>query len=159
MADSKSVITKELSDAIGVESEPVTKEIEKGAIIKFAEAIGDANPIYNDEEAARKTKYGGIIAPPTFLRSIDGFLGPSKAKVTSPYSAVVDGGSEWEYFEPVRPGDLITVTEYLSDLQERNGKLGNMLIMNKVKKYVNQFNKIVALQTTTSISYEPQSDK
>ena len=45
MSDKKTVITKELKDAIGVESEPVTKEIEKGAIIKFAEAIGDTNPI------------------------------------------------------------------------------------------------------------------
>lgn len=159
MPDSKSVITKELKDAIGVESEPVTKEIEKGAIIKFAEAIGDSNPIYTDEESARKTKYGGIVAPPTFLRSIDGFLGPSRANVETPYSAVVDGGSEWEYFEEIRPGDLITVTKYLSDLQEKDGKLGNMLIMVNEKKYVNQFNKIVALQRTTSISYEPQSDR
>jgi len=159
VSSSKSIITKELKDAIGVESEPVTKEIEKGAIIKFAEAIGDTNSIYNDEKIARKTKYGGLIAPPTFLRSIDGFLGPSKANVKSPYSAVVDGGSEWEYFEPVRPGDLITVTDYLSDLQEKDGKLGNMLIMVKEKKYVNQFNEIVALQRTTSISYEPQSPK
>jgi hypothetical protein len=59
----------------------------------------------------------------------------------------------------VRPGDLITVTDYLSDLQEKDGKLGNMLIMVKEKKYVNQFNEIVALQRTTSISYEPQSPK
>ena len=158
MSDKKSVITKELRDAIGIESEPVTKEIEKGAIIKFAEAIGDTNPIYSDEEVARNTKFGGIIAPPTFLRSIDGFLGPStgKAKIESPYSAVVDGGSEWEYFEDVRPGDLITVTKYLSDLQERDGKLGSMLIMINEKKYVNQFNKIVAIQRTTSISYDPK---
>ena len=68
----------------------------------------------------------------------------------------MDGGSEWEYFEDVRPGDLITVTKYLSDVQEKDGKLGNMLIMVNEKKYVNQFNKIVAIQRTTSISYDPQ---
>ena len=68
----------------------------------------------------------------------------------------MDGGSEWEYFEDVRPGDLITVTKYLSDVQEKDGKLGNMLIMVNEKKYVNQFNNIVAIQRTTSISYDPQ---
>ena len=46
-----------MRDAIGVESDPVINEIEKGAIVKFAQAIGYTNPIYNDEEIARKTKY------------------------------------------------------------------------------------------------------
>ena len=67
---SESVITQDMRDAIGVESDPVVNEVEKGAIIKFAQAIGDHNPIYNDENAARSTKSGGLIAPPTFLRSI-----------------------------------------------------------------------------------------
>ena len=67
----ESAITPEMKAAIGVESEPRTSEVEKGAIIKFAEAIGDTNPIYNDEAAARESRYGGLIAPPTFLRSMN----------------------------------------------------------------------------------------
>ena len=55
-----------MKDAIGVESEPVVNDVEKGAIIKFAQAIGDESPVFNDEDAARQTKYGGLIAPPTF---------------------------------------------------------------------------------------------
>ena len=86
----ESVITKEMRDAIGVESEPVTHEVEKGAIRKFAEALGDANPLFNDEEAARKTRYGGMIASPTFLRSMSG--GRARATVQSPYPAALDGG-------------------------------------------------------------------
>ena len=39
-----SVITQEMRDAVGVESDPVSHEVEKGAIIKFAQAIGDDNP-------------------------------------------------------------------------------------------------------------------
>ena len=38
---------------IGRESETTVVEVEKGAIRRFAEAIGDANPIYADEAAAR----------------------------------------------------------------------------------------------------------
>ena len=45
MSETESVITQEMRDAIGVESDPVINEIEKGAIIKFAQAIGDTNPI------------------------------------------------------------------------------------------------------------------
>ncbi len=66
----RSVITQDMRDAIGVDSEPATHVVEIGAIKKFAEAIGDSNPIYSDERAALKTRYAGLIAPPTFLRSL-----------------------------------------------------------------------------------------
>ena len=100
------MITQEMLDAIGVESGPATHEVEKGAIKKFAEAIGDPNPLFTDEKAARQTRYGGLIAPPTFLRSME--PGPPKAPFAIPYDGLLDGGSEWEYFGPVRPGDRIT---------------------------------------------------
>ena len=45
----ESVITQEMRDVIGVESEAITYDVEKGAIRKFAEAIGDDNPLYVDE--------------------------------------------------------------------------------------------------------------
>ena len=149
----ESVITQEMRDAIGVESEPITHEIEKGAIIKFAEAIEDPNPLFNDEQPARTTCYGGLIPPPTFLRSIR--EGPAKAQVRSPYPAVLDGGSEWKHFEPVRPGDRITVTTKVADILERQGRLGNMLFITRETKYVNQFGQVVALQRDTLISYQP----
>ncbi len=153
--EQNSVITQEMRDAVGVESDPVSHEIEKGAIIKFAQAIGDTNPIFNDEQAARASRYGGIVAPPTFLRSTPS--GPMKVSIKSPFSANLDGGSEWEYFEPVRPGDTITVTQKFSDIYERSGRLGTMLFMIRETKYVNQFGQTVALQRSTGISYEPSS--
>ncbi|MFL2777318.1 MAG: MaoC family dehydratase N-terminal domain-containing protein [Dehalococcoidia bacterium] len=154
---SESVITQEMRDAIGVESDPVAYQIEEGAILRFAEAIGDTNPIFNNKEEASKTKYGGIVAPPTFLRSIAHVKSPEpKIKVTSPYPANVDGGSEWEYFEPIKVGDTITATTYLADLNERQGgKFGNMLIMVRETKYINQNGTVAALQRTTGISYQP----
>ena len=70
MPESESVITQEMRDAVGVESDPVTYDIEKGAIIRFAQAIGDDNVIFNRENDARKTRYKGLVAPPTFLLSL-----------------------------------------------------------------------------------------
>ena len=152
----ESAITPEMRAAIGVESEPRTSEVEKGAIIKFAEAIGDTNPIYNEEAAARQSRYGGMIAPPTFLRSMS--AGPLKVDVRSSYSANLDGGSEWEYFEPIRPGDRITVTTKVADIYERAGRLGNMLFMVRETNYVNQFGNTVATQRTTGINYQPSEE-
>jgi len=153
MENFESVITKQMRDAIGVESVPVINDVEKGAIVKFAQAIEDDNPIFNYENIARQTRFGGLIAPPTFLRSMN--VGKANPTVNSPYTANLDGGSEWEYFEPVRVGDQISVTQYLSDISERRGSLGNMLFMVRETKYTNQFGTIVALQRTIGISYDP----
>ena len=151
-----SVITQEMRDAVGVESDPVSHEVEKGAIIKFAQAIGDYNPLFNDEQAARASRYGGLIAPPTFLRSTPS--GPMKVSIKSPFSANLDGGSEWEYFVPVRPGDTITVTQKFADVYERNARaFGKMMFTIRETKYVNQFGQTVALQRSTGISYNPPS--
>lgn len=152
----ESVITQEMRDAIRVESDPVVNDIEKGAIIKFAQAIGDGNLIFNDEIKARDTNKGGIIAPPTFLRSMN--IGPPKVNIESPYSARVDGGSEWEYFEPVRLGDLITHFEKIIEVYKRNGRLGNMLFVIREGCYINQFKTLVVLERSTGIYYTPTED-
>ena len=98
-----SAITQQMRDAIGVESEAAVHDVEKGAIVKFARAIGDPNPAFNDDSTPR-----GMVAPPTFLRSM--LPGPLTVEADSPYKANLDGGSEWEYFGPVRSGDRISVT-------------------------------------------------
>ena len=152
MSTPTSFLTEEMrQQAIGLEGPPVTTEIEKGAIIKFAQAIEDDNPVFNDEEAARKSPYGGLIAPPTFLRSVRS----SRREVPFdiPFNNSLDGGSDWEYFEPVRPGDLITAVSRITDMQERSGRMGLMIITTTVTTYTNQFGQVVATQATTGIRY------
>ena len=126
-------------------------EVEKGAIVKFAEAIGDDNPLWTDEIIARKGKYGGLIAPPTFLRSIR--IDRPELPFDLPFTRLLDGGSDWEYFQPVRVGDQITAKSEITDLQERAGRMGLMIIMTNLITYINQFQEVVATQTNTSIRY------
>ncbi len=63
-------VTDEARKQIGKVSEPRTYEVERGAIRRFAEAIEDRNPLFNSERDARQTRYGSMIAPPTFCRSM-----------------------------------------------------------------------------------------
>ena len=152
MSTPTSFLTEEMrQQAIGCESPPFTTEIEKGAIVKFARAIGDENPLWNDDAAARKTPYGGLIAPPTFLR----LAGVSRPELPFdlPFNRLLDGGSAWEYFEPVRPGDRITSVAKVAGLTERTGRMGLMIIMTTVITYRNQLDEVVATQTSTSIRY------
>ena len=43
--------------------------VEEGAILLFARAVGDPNPIYSDAAHAATTEVGGLIGPPTFIQS------------------------------------------------------------------------------------------
>ena len=150
----ESVITDEMRAAIGVESEPGVWPIERGAIEKFANAIGDSSVLYTDEVAARQTAAGGVVAPPTFLRLLS--PGAQNATYKMPYREVLDGGSEYEYHAPIRVGDTITSTVTLVDLFEKPGRLGLMLFRVSEYRYVNQYGQLVATQRTTSINYPDQ---
>jgi acyl dehydratase len=149
MADK--AITDEARKMIGKESAPYTVEVERGAIRRFAEAIGDPNPVFNDEKAARHTRFGSMIAPPTFGRSLGGgfFNVPLEMKTFRG----LDGGSEWEYFEPIRPGDRITVVSKLADLRESAGRLGPMVFIVTETRYTNQFGQLCTIQRSTAIRY------
>lgn len=147
----QSVITDEMRATIGVKSEALICVVEKGAIIRFAEAIGDPNPLYYDQQASLQTRCGDIIAPPTFLRSTR--PSPAEPVFPIPYSGVLDGGSDWEYFEPVCPGDILAVTIRILDIFERQGSLGNMLFIVRENRYVNQLNAMVAIEKDTEIYY------
>ncbi len=143
------IVTDEVKKLIGAESQPLTFEIERGAIRRFAEAIDDPNPLFNDEQAARRTRFGGMIAPPTFMRS----LGIEFLEVKVPANRALDGGSEWEYFVPVRPGDRITVVSKVADIRETEGRLGPMVFIVAETRYTNQSGELCVIQRTTTIRY------
>lgn len=145
------IVTDEVRAHIGTRGEPRVYEIERGAIRRFAEAIGDPNPLFNDEAAARDTRFGGMIAPPTFCRSLGS--GIPQIKLDLPGFRALDGGSEWEYFRPIRPGDRITVQSRIADIRETAGRLGPMVFIAVETSYTNQFDQLCVTQRSTVIRY------
>ena len=143
-----------MKSAVGVESEPREWDVERGAVAKFARAIGDDSVLYTDPEAASKTEAGGLLAPPTFLRLLA--PGLHKATYEMPYKNVLDGGSQYRYHTPIKVGDTITVTNTLVEMFEKPGRMGLMLFRVHELRYVNQNGELAATQRTTSISYPDQ---
>jgi acyl dehydratase len=144
-------VTEEARQQIGKVSETRTYEVERGAIRRIAEAIGHLNPLFNDEKAARHTRFGGMIAPPTFCRLLGAPI--VDVKLNMEQFRGLDGGSDWEYFEPIRPGDRITVQSKLADLRESEGRLGPMVFTTTETTYTNQFGQVCAIQRATGIRY------
>lgn len=144
-------VTDEVKKQIGMQSEARVVEVERGAIRRFAEAIGDRNPLFNDEAAARKTRFGAMIATPTFCRSLGAAI--PEIKIDMPQFRVLDGGSEWEYFEPIRPGDRISVVSKIANIRETSGRLGPMVFIVVETTYTNQFGELCVVQRSTGIRY------
>ncbi|MFQ5933521.1 MAG: MaoC family dehydratase N-terminal domain-containing protein [Dehalococcoidia bacterium] len=142
-----------LKKRVGVESEPAEYLVEKGHIKRFAEAIDDPNPLYTDEAEARKTPYGGIIAPPTFTRAFFARGEDDSLTAEGTDTRVLDAGSEWEYHHPIKTGDVIFATSKIADIYQKEGRLGTMTFLVSEATYKNQLGQVVLKRRDTSISY------
>jgi acyl dehydratase len=113
---------------IGRESEPVLQEVEKGAIRRFADALGDPNPLYQDEAAARASGFSNLLAPPTF---------PAVLAMNEKFRHSLDLGTRSilqseqviEYGRRVVAGDRVTVKSRVADVGERPGASGPMDVL------------------------------
>lgn len=131
--------------------ETVVLEVEAGHVRRFAEAIGDANPAFTDEGEARRSRYGGLIAPPTFLRAASSTI-PVVAALAA-FDHILDAGSEWEYEAPVRVGDVITSAMGVKSVATRNLSIGPSVFVVFEATYRNQLEEVVARQRSTLIRY------
>jgi acyl dehydratase len=151
MAES-SAITEELAGLLGVEQEPLSWEVEKGHIKRFAQAIGHFNKLWQDEEYARKEGYDGILAPPTLPMTWGAVEFVEKLKAARcALTRLVNAGVEFEYYRPVVVGDTITTVAKLIDLYEKKGKFGPLLFMVIEVTYKNQRGELVAKRRQTHI--------
>jgi acyl dehydratase len=110
---------------IGRESEPVLHEVEKGAIRRFAEALGDPNPLALDEAAARAAGYPGLVAPPTFAVTL-GWSERFRHSLDLGTRVLLQSEQVFEFARPIVAGDRIRVKSKVADVQERAGASGPM---------------------------------
>lgn len=99
---------------IGRWSEPQVLEVERGAIRRFAEAIGDPNPVHRR----------GDVAPPTFPTTF-GYQLPLPPLPFDP-ARILHGGEEYTYERPIRAGDRICCVRRITECYERPGSRGTM---------------------------------
>ena len=69
---SESSITDEMRSHIGTRLFPdfPSEEVTGWGIRRFLEATTDENPLWQDEQYAKNTRWGGIIAPPVLLEAL-----------------------------------------------------------------------------------------
>ncbi|NNM72712.1 FAS1-like dehydratase domain-containing protein [Enterovirga aerilata] len=122
LADLRTRIGVPIEDTL----EPWCHEATRDNIRHYAHGIGDDNPLWCDPAYAKTTKYGGIIALPSFLfstsRIISGYVG-GLSGVHAMWA-----GADWTWHKPVRRNDEITTTAYLKDLVEHQTRFAGRAI-------------------------------
>ena len=153
-----SLITDELKRMIGVPSEPVVFKVEAGAIQRYAQAIGDSNPLFNDVDYAKKSKYGRMICPPGFAGwpVKAGFsvfkLVDSLIKAGAP-TRLLDGGVEFEFLEPIGAGDTLVATTKIASITEKETKMGKTMFTTIEITFLNQNGNVALKSRSTMIQF------
>lgn len=123
-----------------------------------------------DEQYARKTRHGGIVAPEEFnpfaWMAAGGDEPPAGIDAGDPdrtehllgiagpgLTFQLNGGLAVEYGVRMRPGDVITAVERLAEYDERPGRLGLMLFTVTEHTWTNQTGDLVKRTRQTLIRY------
>ena len=126
LQEMRALIGTELRTAASVNNEDATRL----AILRFTEGIGDDNPLWTDPDHAERTRFGGIIAPPSFIfaclgsvqvgwRGLGGFH--AETKLT--------------FHEPIRLGDHITARVFFDGF---DGPSESQFAGRRIKDYLRQ---------------------
>lgn len=111
---------------IGDTAEPWCYEATRDNIRHYAHGIGDDNPLWCDPHYAAGTRYGGIIALPSFLfacsRIVSGYVGGL------PGVHAMWAGADWTWHKPVHRNDEISTEAQLKDLIEHDTKFAGRAV-------------------------------
>jgi acyl dehydratase len=111
---------------VGKESTPQSATIAVEQIRQFADAVGDANPIFHDEGAAQAVGFPTVLAPPTFvtrLRAEYAAVGLDPEKMQ-----VLHGEQQYMYERPLHAGDTVSAHHRVAILRQ-SSRAGGMNIM------------------------------
>lgn len=101
----------------------MTRTITRADVQKFGEATGDANLIHSDGDAARASGFADTPVHGMFLNSLVSSLMGSEL----PGSGTVFASHETRFIRPVFPGDTITISLELTDIEDRGESFAGTL--------------------------------
>lgn len=157
--------------------------VEASHIMMFARAVADDNPIYYDEDYAKKTEVGHVIAPPTFVQASAQFdpeyflrpkvgekwFGSGKEPTGISGDSGFGGGGgggglhaeqHYEYHRHPKPGDILTAEVKPGKTWEKEGKRsGKLKFTETVTEYRDQNGELVVTARGVGVRTERAVDQ
>lgn len=158
--------------------------VEASHIMMFARSVGDDNQVYYDEDYAKGTEPGSIIAPPTFAQASaqfdpnyglrppidgDGWFGsggkPSGSKPREGGGGGGGGGGlhaeqRFVYHRHIKPGDVLSATTKPGKTWEKQGRRSGKLVFSEsVTEYRDQNGDLVVTAIGVGVRTERPVDQ
>ncbi len=123
----------------------------KDAIRKFADGIGDPNPLWRNEDYARSSPYKTIVAPPSWVNSVlPTWILQGLTGVHALHSSTI-----WEFHGPVLLNDRITPECFLTGCRVINSKFsGRSVLERQESRFFNQRGELVAVAKPAAFRVE-----
>jgi acyl dehydratase len=139
LAELRKLINVPIEDSL----EPWCYEATRDNIRHWAHGIGDDNPLWCDPEYASRTVYGRLLAPPSFIftlnRSFSGYVG-GLAGVHAMFA-----GIDVTWHQRMMLGDQFTTRVWLKDLVEHQTRFAGRSIQQIYHcEFYNQRNELIA---------------
>jgi len=120
----------------GAIDEPWNLRCTDDAVRRFALCIGDDNPLFTDPDYAEKTRWGGVIAPPAFEKSMGinraPVMEPDEEKVTRKALRGVQlyhSGGENFYFSPIMEGERLYRSRYVKEVDVKESEFSGRSVI------------------------------
>ena len=125
-----SLMTSEIKAWIGRRADPVTVEISRRDIVKYAVATEQTRQSYLDGDEAPPMFIFGLFKPllPMDELGPDGLV-PVCFQPELPLKRTMAGCTKLRIHRPIRPGETLVGTQVLVDIFEKNGRQGPLIFV------------------------------
>jgi acyl dehydratase len=159
MADLTRYLTPELTALIGSELTGEPEYVERNDIRYFGEAVRwpqEPKRLYVDERYARASRFGGLIAAPTYMSRFarrGGYSWPLPLPQWLRDRPGVSASAIIEQVEPIRAGDAISTRTRVADVRVEEGDHGPLLYLPREFEFTNQLGQRVGMMQRTTVRY------
>ena len=148
------LLTEEHRRWIGHEDPPVTVEVSRRDIVKYAIATEQLQEKYlRGDEAPPMFVFNlfGALRPLAELRA-DGLPRGQRDGPALPLKRVMAGGTELIQHRPIRPGDRLTATSRVTNMYEKTGAQGPLIFTVRSMRVVDASGAAVLEEIQTAIA-------
>jgi len=120
----------------GAIEEPWNITCTDDAVRRFAICIGDDNPLFCKPEYARTTRWGGVIAPPAFEKSMglnrNREMDPEEARATARALRGIQlfhSGGENFYYAPIMEGTTLHRSRWVANVEDKKSEFSGRSVI------------------------------
>jgi acyl dehydratase len=137
------------------------------AIWNFACGVGDDNPLWWDDAYAARTRWGSVVAPPSYLYSCSSGIPKPGAETPDaedepgifPGASALWYGDEWEWRDLVRKDERVTGTSWLESVEPRPRPSGELRYFTRFRtEFRGSRGRRLAALTRTMVYFDRRHD-